>query len=382
MNLDTFLGHWGFHSDESAIIEGCITDNGHNFYTVAGNLFTKVSQDIGDVISGKLKQRPIQDIPRPEIRIFTQSVVQAVNEMLFKEHSDKFKKAYVEKQFANEVAYRVYVYWILKKLEKSGLDISQLDYKDVPQDLAQEMYNILQSKSLTTLFIVLKSAGILDYSSNPINEYEIEEELKILDIDIKKLTSKLEEIGAKKIFEWEIVDRYFDTEALDLDTNTNIWKRSLRIRTRITKDTEDTYYTIKRKVKWWDKGKKKTRSCYEKEFEIKECDHFEQILADMWLRNSRSKRKQRISYAIEIRLPEADKTEKVKFDIDTYEWIPSLVEIECESEKVTEYLIQKLGLTEHKTLSTGSRGLFRHYDIEDQYQKHYTEEEGIILWQS
>lgn len=391
MDLDGFLKRWAFDSDEWQIISDCIQNNGENFYSITGNLFSQVAQDIGDIISAKLRERPIETVERWEIKEYAQAVVQAVVFMLERDHADKFKKSYIRTGMANEIGYRVYVYWILKKLEKAGLDIDSLDYSDVPQELAQEIYNILQSESLTTLFIVLKSAGILNYSANPVNEYEIESEMKILEVDPEALWKRLEAMGAQRVFDGRISDDYFDTPALDLDRNKKKGKRSLRVRSKQTSQGQDsTFYTIKRKIeqvkteKSDDKNtRKKPRSCYEKEFEIQRPDLFSAVLQDMWFRNSRSKKKPRVAYMIEIFIPETRKVEKVKFDFDTYEGIPPLLEIECESDEAFWYFVRELWLEEHTMLDTGSRGLFDHYGLKPEYDSKYTQSpEGFIIWKS
>jgi len=51
----------------------------------------------------------------------------------------------------------------------------------------------------------------------------------------------------------------------------------------------------------------------------------------------------------------------VKFDIDDYEEIPTLLEIECDETEDIFHYIKILGLKKNKTLSSGSRGLYRHY---------------------
>lgn len=377
-----FLQLGVFQWDEWAIIRDCIDNNGENFYGICGSLFQDVEKEIGDIVSAQIKSVNITDISREDIKWFSQQVVETVVGIIEDKFGDKFKKNFIHNEIAAQVGYRTYVYWILKKLEKAWLDIEELTGKRVNNDLAQEIYNILKDKALTTLFIVLKSTWILDKSDNPINEYEEESEIKVLDIDKKDVVSRLKEMWAKLVFEWEITDRYFDTDSLDLDSNKKVGKRSFRIRNRKHKNGgEDNYYTIKRKEKKSEEWQ--PRVCFEKEYLIKEFDLFENILEDFWLRNSRSKKKDRIAYSLEWTPPGKKKSEKIKVDIDTYEGIPTLLEIEAESQEATEYMIQVLWLGEHKRLNTGSRGLYEHYEMKEKYDKNYTRtDSGGIIWRS
>jgi len=72
---------------------------------------------------------------------------------------------------------------------------------------------------------------------------------------------------------------------------------------------------------------------------------------------------------------------KIKFDIDTYQGIPNLLEIECDYNSDIVHYIKALNLQKNKTLSSGSRGLFRHYGKYDEYTHYYMEDkEGNIIW--
>ncbi len=66
---------------------------------------------------------------------------------------------------------------------------------------------------------------------------------------------------------------------------------------------------------------------------------------------SREKQKYRVSYDIDW----------IYFDIDEYEGIPTLLEIEAHSEEVIEEWIIKLWLENHKRKTFGSRWLFEYY---------------------
>jgi hypothetical protein len=54
------------------------------------------------------------------------------------------------------------------------------------------MFDILKDKALSALLVVLKSYGLIDLSQNQINEYEVEEEVKVLNVDKEETIQKLE----------------------------------------------------------------------------------------------------------------------------------------------------------------------------------------------
>lgn len=260
----------------------------------------------------------------------------------------------------SHVQFRLFLFWILKMFERAWMDISHITPNDVSDTLWREIYNILRDKELSTLFIVLKSYGLLDYSKNIINEFEIESELKILNVVPEKLIPLVQSFWAQEVFDWEISDMYFDYQDGRFDADVDK-ERSFRIRRRTDvknwKEQVDYFYTLKRKEKaleW-----RTTRDAFEKEYKIFWFDQFFQIIEQFGLRPYRAKTKKRISYSIE--------EEHVKFDFDFYEGIPPLLEIECGDEMAVKKYMKLLHLEDHSILRTGSRGLFKYYWKMDDY---------------
>lgn len=234
---------------------------------------------------------------------------------------------------------------------------------EISELVKEEIDNILIDNCLTNLLIRLKEVGFISYSDNPWNEFEEEKEIKILDVDVDNLTSKLEELWAIKRFDWKIKDVYYDYEDKRLDNWQDIdWnkvkKRSFRVRKKISKNWEISYYyTIKRKKP--STKKSKFRTCYEKEFRIDSKSKFVKIIKDFWIKkvNWRDKNKRRISYYLENWYWD------IKFDIDIYEWslIPPILEIEASTDEVWLKYIRELWLSKHQTLDSGYRWLVKFY---------------------
>lgn len=223
---------------------------------------------------------------------------------------------------------------------------------DVPSDLRHEIFNVIGDKYLTNLLFALKKYGFIDYSSNPINTFEEEKELKILNIPFAEVQEKLVTLWAKKVFEGDIEDIYYDYPDFRFDSGNE--KISFRIRRKVSEDGKEAYYyTIKRK-RGEETLKNGLRVCYEKEFEIHHMGAFRDMLVDVLeLIKLRRKQKRRVAYSLGW----------VKFDIDFYKWIPPLLEIEAaHSTEANEY-IQKLGLENNETSLSGSRGLFERYGL-------------------
>ncbi len=186
----------------------------------------------------------------------------------------------------------------------------------------------------------------------------LEKEIKILEVDVPILQKKLEKLWAKKTFEWYIHDVYYDfpdekTDSLKMEDN----KRLFRVRQK----WDIHMYTIKRKRnKKKDWGEKGVKIADEWERDITDVESFRKVLEKYWMKETREKKKFRISYSLG----------EMEFDIDDYYlWddkntIPPLLEIEAHSiEEINEYVI-KLGLENHRQETWGSRKLFAHYWIE------------------
>ncbi len=179
----------------------------------------------------------------------------------------------------------------------------------------------------------------------------LEKEIKILEIDVEEVTSKLVELGAKKTFEGFIHDVYYDFPD-DGKSKMEANKRMFRVRQK----GEEHIYTIKRKRK---KVKKEEglNAKDEHETAISDVKSFAKVLEKYGMTKMREKKKYRISYNLN----------GVEFDIDDYYiWdskneIPPLLEIEASGMDEIQEWVKRLGLEEYEQKLFGSRSLFKHY---------------------
>lgn len=181
----------------------------------------------------------------------------------------------------------------------------------------------------------------------------LEKEIKILEIDKVQVIQKLENIWAEKTFEWFIHDVYYDfINWKNHKMNDN--KRLFRVR----KKWETHMYTIKRKrnkkVDWGEKG---VKIADEWEREITDVESFSKVLEKYGMQKVREKKKYRISYALQ----------DFEFDIDDYEEIPTLMEIEAHTKEDILDMIKKLDLQNHIQKDFGSRKLYEYYKKEYSY---------------
>jgi len=173
----------------------------------------------------------------------------------------------------------------------------------------------------------------------------LEKEIKILEIDTKKLCEDLEKLWATKTFEWIIHDVYYDFpegEKLKMEDNNRMF--------RVRQKGEEHIYTIKRKRKkmWKEEG---AVIKDEHETKISNVESFSKVLEKYWMTKTREKKKYRVSYQLAW----------AEFDIDDYESIPNFLEIEETSRDNINFWIKKLNLENHDILLWGSRKIFKHY---------------------
>lgn len=175
----------------------------------------------------------------------------------------------------------------------------------------------------------------------------LEKEIKILEIDRIKTIEKLEKLWAKKTFHGFIHDIYYDFpgwEKNKLEEN----KRLFRVR----KKWEEHLYTIKRKrnkkSEWWEKN---IKVADEWENIITDVDSFTKVLEKYWMKQIREKKKHRISY----------KLDNIEFDIDDYDSIPTLIEIEAATKEDIVKYTKLLDLENNTQKKFGSRKLYEYY---------------------
>ena len=180
----------------------------------------------------------------------------------------------------------------------------------------------------------------------------LEKELKILEIPVKEVIVKLEEMWAERHFDGIIHDIYYDFPD-DIENKMEANGRMFRLR----KKWEEHIYTIKNKRKEIKKQEWLVAKD-EHEMPVTDIESFAKVLEKYGMERIREKQKHRISY----------KFWEVEFDIDDYQnGIPPLLEIEAHDKKTITKYQKKLWLSEYKTLVWGSRKLFKLYGIEYNY---------------
>lgn len=165
-----------------------------------------------------------------------------------------------------------------------------------------------------------------------------ETEIKILNVSYPLLIRKLKKYGATKKWVVYIRDRYVDTSDKQLKRS---WK-SARLRSY---GGEQFEITIKTKIK-----SKKAKIREEENLAVPTLEAGNLILSTLGLEHKRYKEKIRVMYEYEW----------VKFDIDFYDDMPPVLEIEWEQTEI-QHWIRKLRLHKHKQVTRGTKKLFKHY---------------------
>ena len=177
---------------------------------------------------------------------------------------------------------------------------------------------------------------------NDLNEYK-EHEIKVLDVDVDSLTKKLEEIGAKKVYD--------------------------DIRTIIALDTENKQFLNQKDklIRVTDEGS------------IKVTMHVHQSQPDIkaGIKFKTSRLKETIDFFHEMGLDPISKVRvprisfelgKIDFDIDCFPAIPPFLEVDIENidqEGYTvESLLKTLGLENNKVVVMGTEDIHRIYGID------------------
>jgi len=222
--------------------------------------------------------------------------------------------------------------------------------KQLPPKLA----NILHEPIFEELLMSLWKNNFMKISDNISNKLTKEKEYKILDVDKEELKSRLEDMEwVKKTFEWHVTDTYYDfpDNRLSDSWEDGEQKSSFRIRQKEGIDGKVRYYyTVKRK----DKDSSNMtwiRDCWEEEFEITQTDvhHIQNILRNFGMHEYKAKTKYRTSYE--------DRKNNVKFDIDEYDGMEPLLEIEAESIKEMQRYEELLWVVENEKFSWGTSSL-------------------------
>ena len=180
------------------------------------------------------------------------------------------------------------------------------------------------------------------------NTYK-EQEIKVLDVNIKNLCEKLEQLGAKKVFD---SDRIFTT----LDTNEKTYLQK-DILIRLTEE-EKIKLSVSTNNSKSSTGEKETIKLFVSR--KKETIDFFKTLEIVPISRVKS---HRISYEL--------KTKKgtVDFYIDTFPDIPPFLEIDLENiEQPLEELLKSLNLSQNKIVECGTEDIYKLYNM-DYFEK-------------
>lgn len=164
-------------------------------------------------------------------------------------------------------------------------------------------------------------------------------EVKILEIDVPAFKRKLASIGAKKVFEGNIIASKFDTPTKQLEKNDQL----LRLRTR----GDIVELTFKKK-------QKSTQAKIVEETEVTVSDYkaMKTILQEIGFIESGKQHKTRISYAL---------GDDVHIEIDTFPGIPPFAEIETHNLKRLKEVVALLGYTMEDTKPWSGSKVIEYY---------------------
>lgn len=177
-----------------------------------------------------------------------------------------------------------------------------------------------------------------------------ETEIKILEINRSEIETKLLKLGAKKIFEGELLAEFYDTKDSDLKKE----KKLLRLR----KECNKTVLTLKSKV--IRGGEKTAKIREENEVEVEDFKTMQKVLENLSFEIKHILRKTRISY----------KLKDAKFEFDKYhdDWkhIPEFLEIESDNIETIYKYAELLGFCKEDCKPWSGWDLEKHYSKKTQ----------------
>ena len=165
-----------------------------------------------------------------------------------------------------------------------------------------------------------------------------EYEVRVLDIDKEKIIKKLDELGAKKIADYNYKRRIYNfTPAVD--------SKWIRLRT----DGQKTTLTIKKLESLEIDGTK------EIEIEVSNFEETDNMLNELGYKSHTYQENKRTRYILN----------NVELDIDSWPYIPTYLEIEGKDEKSVQEMIKLLEVDPSKVTSIDVQGVFKKfYNIE------------------
>ncbi|RME77555.1 class IV adenylate cyclase [Candidatus Woesearchaeota archaeon] len=160
-----------------------------------------------------------------------------------------------------------------------------------------------------------------------------EREVKIIDVDVKRVVDTLLSWGAKKTFEGEIdAIRYVGP---DKDTLV-----------RLRKKGPSAEFVVKKRL-----PSQRVKAFKEYETAVADFETMKQILEQLGFKEHRRSKKHRISYTLGDTV----------FEFDTLEGIPTYLEIEAPSEEALFEAAKKLGFNKEQCLNWSENDVIQHY---------------------
>lgn len=166
-------------------------------------------------------------------------------------------------------------------------------------------------------------------------------EVKILEVDVVKLCSQLESLGAKRVFEGDLEVSFYDYE------DKRLYEAGTRVRLRESGDQGDQVeFTLKQKL-----SHARAKIADEFQVMVDSASELRAILERIGMQSYRTYKKHRISYTLH----------DARFEIDTYEGLPPLLEIEAKSVEACYLLAAELGYEVEQIKPWSGSEVIAHY---------------------
>ena len=159
-------------------------------------------------------------------------------------------------------------------------------------------------------------------------------EVKILDINLEKTATLLESKGAKKVSD-EVLDAYFYRNT----AGAKLRLRRMGTRTILTYKQKNSYEGVMRNEEY--------------EVEVSHFEDFVEILTGIGFEQYGSSTKRRITYTLG----------EAHYDLDKYEGIPWLIEVEGQTQEAVEAGVALLGYTMDDTCTITERQVKEKYGL-------------------
>ncbi len=159
-------------------------------------------------------------------------------------------------------------------------------------------------------------------------------EVRVLDVDEKKIIEKLENLNAKKIADFDYKRRVYNF-------NPPTDHKWIRLRT----DGKRTTLTIKKIESFEIDGTK------EMEIEVSDFEETNKMLEELGYKAHTYQENKRTRYVLN----------DVEFDIDSWPYIPTYLEIEGKNEETVRNMLKLLEVDKSKTTSLDVQGVFKEF---------------------